>query len=85
VADALRRAHAYLEAGADCVYPIALWEAEGLATFVAEAGGPVNALALPKAPSVSELAALGFARVSWGGLLHRATTEQFRATLDRLR
>lgn len=85
VADALRRAHAYLDAGADCVYPIALWEDEGLATFAAEAGGPVNALALPKAPSVSKLAALGVARVSWGGLLHRATTEQFRSMLDRLR
>lgn len=85
VPDALRRAQAYLEAGADCVYPIGLWEAAELATFVDEAGGPVNALALLKAPSVGELAALGVARISWGGLLHRRTMEQFRAALGELR
>src|SRR6187455_2804363 len=28
VADAVRRANAYLEAGVDCVYPIVLWEAD---------------------------------------------------------
>ncbi len=85
VSDALGRAHAYLDGGADCVYPIGLWEREALARFVAEAGGPVNVLAFPKAPPVGELAELGVARVSWGGLLHRGTMEQFRSTLDQLR
>src|SRR5690242_16844685 len=41
VPDALRRAQAYLEAGVDCVYPIALWEADALRSFMAQAGGPV--------------------------------------------
>ena len=36
VPDALRRAHVYLEAGADCVYPIGLWEREALREFVEE-------------------------------------------------
>ena len=85
VPDALRRAHAYLEAGADCVYPIGLWEREALRAFVEQAGGPVNALALPNAPSVAELGELGVARISWGGLLHRRTMEQFRSALDQFR
>jgi 2-methylisocitrate lyase-like PEP mutase family enzyme len=85
VPDALRRAHAYLEAGADCVYPIGLWEREALQAFVEQAGGPVNALAFPKAPSVAELGELGVARISWGGLLHRRTMVEFRSTLDQLR
>jgi 2-methylisocitrate lyase-like PEP mutase family enzyme len=84
VPDALRRAHAYLDAGADCVYPIGLWEEGALATFVADAGGPVNALAFPKAPSVGRLAQLGVARISWGGLLHRRTMEQFREALGSI-
>jgi 2-methylisocitrate lyase-like PEP mutase family enzyme len=84
VADALRRAHAYLEAGADCVYPIALWERDALAAFVAEAGGPVNVLALPNAPPLPELAALGAARVSWGGLVHRRSLEQLRELLGSI-
>jgi hypothetical protein len=33
VPEALRRANAYLEAGADCVYPIALWETDALRRF----------------------------------------------------
>src|SRR6187200_3007770 len=33
---ALERANAYLEAGVDCVYPIALWEPDALRAFTAE-------------------------------------------------
>jgi 2-methylisocitrate lyase-like PEP mutase family enzyme len=85
VPDALTRGRAYFEAGADCVYPIGLWEAGALRTFVEGAGGPVNALALPKAPPVGELAAMGVARVSWGGLLHRQVLEQLGSALQQLR
>jgi 2-methylisocitrate lyase-like PEP mutase family enzyme len=85
VAEAVTRARAYLQAGADCVYPIALWDADALQAFVDGAGGPVNALAFPKAPPHSELAALGVARVSWGGVLHRATMERFSASLKEIR
>ena len=81
VPEALQRARAYLEAGADCVYPIALWEAAALAEFVSAADGPVNVLAIPRAPSLPELAELGAARISYGGLLHRQSIEQFNGTL----
>jgi 2-methylisocitrate lyase-like PEP mutase family enzyme len=40
VPDALRRAHAYVESGVDCVFPIALWERGALAAFVSNAPGP---------------------------------------------
>ena len=66
VPEALRRANAYLEAGADCVYPIGLWEPDALRPFISEVRGPVNVVRLPQAPSLAELAALGVARVSWG-------------------
>jgi 2-methylisocitrate lyase-like PEP mutase family enzyme len=84
VADALRRAHAYLEVGADCVYPIALWERSALATFTAEAGGPVNVLAMPHAPSRHELAALGVARISYASFLYRQAMERVREVLASL-
>jgi 2-methylisocitrate lyase-like PEP mutase family enzyme len=82
--EALRRARAYLEAGADCVYPIGLWEAAAVRAFVSEAGGPVNILALPQAPSVAELAEVGVARVSYGGLMYRRAMEQFAEALAAL-
>jgi hypothetical protein len=43
--DALRRAHAYFEAGADCVFPIALWETEAPATFIARLPARLTSLA----------------------------------------
>jgi 2-methylisocitrate lyase-like PEP mutase family enzyme len=70
VGDALRRAHAYIDAGADCVFPIALWESDALHAFLAEVSVPVNVLAVPQAPPVAELAAQGVARVSWGPFLY---------------
>jgi 2-methylisocitrate lyase-like PEP mutase family enzyme len=84
VPEALRRAQAYLEAGADCVYPIGLWEAGALAAFVSACPGPVNVLRIPPAPSLAELAGLGVARVSYAGLLHRSVMEQFSSVLPSL-
>jgi 2-methylisocitrate lyase-like PEP mutase family enzyme len=83
--DALRRANAYLEAGADCVYPIALWEAEPLRGFMSDVGGSVNVIRLPQAPSLAELAELGVARVSWATLLYREAIAHFEAQLESLR
>src|SRR4051794_33941662 len=77
VPEALQRAHAYREAGADCVYPIGLWEADALRRFTSEAGGPVNVIRLPQMPSLAELAALGVARVSWATFLHRDAMARF--------
>jgi 2-methylisocitrate lyase-like PEP mutase family enzyme len=84
VPDALRRANAYLEAGADCVYPIALWETDSLRRFLSEVRGPVNVLHLPQAPSLPELAELGVARVSWGPGLYREAVARLEERLASL-
>jgi 2-methylisocitrate lyase-like PEP mutase family enzyme len=84
VPEALRRADAYLEAGADCVYPILLWETDALRQFVSDVDGPVNVARLPQAPSLAELAALGVARVSWGTFLHRDAMARFAEQLAAL-
>jgi 2-methylisocitrate lyase-like PEP mutase family enzyme len=84
VPEALRRAHAYSEAGADCLFPIVLWERDALAAFISEARGPVNVLRIPPAPPIAELADMGVARVSYGSLLHRGAMEQFARLLGSL-
>src|SRR5215831_7786232 len=84
VPEALRRANAYLEAGADCVYPIALWETDALRRFVSGAQGPVNVVRLPRTPSLAELASAGVARVSWGHFLHLEAMARFREQLASL-
>jgi len=84
VPEAVRRANAYLEAGADCVFPIALWETDALRRFTSEVHGPVNVIRLPETPSLAELAALGVARVSWAALLHRHAMARFGDELASL-
>jgi 2-methylisocitrate lyase-like PEP mutase family enzyme len=80
--EALRRAQAYVEAGVDCVYPIALWETEPLRRFLSEISIPVNALRVPQGPSPAELASLGVARVSWGPFLYFDAMARFQDELN---
>jgi 2-methylisocitrate lyase-like PEP mutase family enzyme len=74
-ADPQQGSNAYLEAGADCVYPITLWERDVLGSFVADVGSPVNILATLRAPAIADLAELGVARISWAGSLYRGAME----------
>ena len=84
VPEAVRRAHAYIEAGVDCVFPIALWEPDALREFMSEVSGPVNVVPLPQSPSLAELAAAGVARVSWGPFLYWGAMKWFEDQLASL-
>jgi 2-methylisocitrate lyase-like PEP mutase family enzyme len=63
---AVRRANAYREAGADCLFVPAVRDAQTIGTLVSRLGGPLNVLAGPGTPPVSELERLGVARLSVG-------------------
>jgi 2-methylisocitrate lyase-like PEP mutase family enzyme len=65
--DTIARLHAYQEAGADVLYAPALDRPDEIRELVASVDLPVNVLARPGAPSVSELADFGVKRVSVGG------------------
>jgi 2-methylisocitrate lyase-like PEP mutase family enzyme len=71
LAEAIRRARLYVQAGADCVYPILATEPDAIRVLVEQAGGPVNILFRAGTPSMADLAGLGVARVSFGSGLHR--------------
>jgi 2-methylisocitrate lyase-like PEP mutase family enzyme len=79
--DGIARAKAYLDAGADCVYPIHLRNPEVLAVFVQGVGGAVNAPAWPSSPGLGGLAELGVARISLGGGLWQYARKHLEATL----
>lgn len=83
--DAISRARAYLDAGADCVYPILLKDQEVLGEFV-EAVHPaaVNAVYMPGGLSLEVLRAANVARVSFGPGLFRLSQCQFDKTLTEL-
>jgi 2-methylisocitrate lyase-like PEP mutase family enzyme len=81
--EAVRRATAYRDAGADCVYPMGLVDAASIANFVKALDFPINVMVRKGLPPISELERLGVARVSFGpspsyaamGLLKRAAKE----------
>jgi 2-methylisocitrate lyase-like PEP mutase family enzyme len=66
-ADGLDRAHRYVEAGADSVYPIGLGDEDGIARWVEQVDAVVNILIRPGAPTPARLAELGVRRASVGG------------------
>ncbi|MGH3761527.1 isocitrate lyase/PEP mutase family protein [Actinophytocola sp.] len=83
--EGVARAEAYLAAGADCVYPILVREADVLAAFVgAVRPAAVNALYLPDGADLAALGALGVARISLGPGLFRITQSYVEKSLRRL-
>jgi len=62
--ETLRRAQAYLAAGADCIYPIALADQDTIARLCAELDAPINVGLRPGLPDVATLGRIGVARVS---------------------
>lgn len=62
--ETVRRAEAYLAAGADGIYPIGASEPELLRALAARINAPINVAARDGLPNVEDLAALGIARVS---------------------
>lgn len=68
-AEAVRRANAYGEAGADCLFVPGVLDAETIGALAREIEGPLNVMAMPGAPSVPELVDLGVARVSVGPMV----------------
>jgi 2-methylisocitrate lyase-like PEP mutase family enzyme len=72
-AETVRRANAYREAGADCLFVPGVSDLPTLASLVREIKGPINVLAGPAMPPVAELERIGVARLSVGSAIMRAT------------
>lgn len=71
--EAVRRANAYREVGADCLFVPGVADAETIGRLVRAIKGPLNVLAVRGTPPTAELERLGVARVSIGGGPMRAT------------
>jgi 2-methylisocitrate lyase-like PEP mutase family enzyme len=75
---AIRRANAYRDAGADCLFVPGVQDGDTIGCLARSITGPLNVLARAGIPPVSDLARLGVARVSVG-------SGPMLATLGRLR
>ena len=79
--EVLRRARLYLDAGADCVYPISLRDPALVAHVVTELDRPVNVN--PSEP-LATLAEAGAARISLGGGVHHWMVRELEQRTRRL-
>ena len=69
---AVERGRAYLEAGADCIFVPGVVALDVITALVQGIDGPVSVLAVPGSPALSDLKALGVARISTGSGPYRA-------------
>lgn len=79
------RCRAYLAAGADCVFPIALRDPQKLAALVRELNAPVNAIHPQGQLTGEQLRATGVARVSTASTLALSCFDRLRQTALELR
>ncbi len=84
-AEATRRALAYRDAGADCVYPMRLVEKSEIARFVSAVRCPVNVMVRPGIPTLAELEEVGVKRVSFGPAAAYATAGLLRRIGEEVR
>jgi 2-methylisocitrate lyase-like PEP mutase family enzyme len=83
--NAVERANAYREAGADCLFVPGVRDADTIAKLVREINGPINILAAGTAPSIPELEQMGVARVSLGSGPMAATLGVLKKILEEIR
>ena len=85
-AEALTRLQACEEAGARCVYPVAVPDAATLQVLLDGLTGPVNVIADPRtgsaAGSLDDLRAMGVHRVTFGPLLQRQLATDLAALVQ---
>jgi 2-methylisocitrate lyase-like PEP mutase family enzyme len=83
--EAVLRANAYLEAGANCAFVIAVSAPEVIEKLVREIHGPLNIIAGSAALDINVLAGLGVKRISLAGGMTRSVFGHFRGALAELR
>lgn len=85
IEDAITRSLAYIEAGADCVYPIGRSDRETIKVLRERIPAPINILAAPQAASLKELRELGVNRVSFGPFIFRSLLAKMSAMHDEIK
>ncbi|MCZ6766538.1 MAG: isocitrate lyase/phosphoenolpyruvate mutase family protein, partial [bacterium] len=66
MSEAVSRARAYLDAGADCIYPITLGRIKALKELLSQIRAPINVYANAKAAPMRDLEKAGISRLSLG-------------------
>jgi 2-methylisocitrate lyase-like PEP mutase family enzyme len=83
--ETLQRGRAYLDAGADCIFPPAMKDADDLKKLIDVLRCPVNVLAFPGTPDFQELKEIGVARLSLGPAFLKIAIKAMKETALKLK
>jgi 2-methylisocitrate lyase-like PEP mutase family enzyme len=86
VEEAVHRGKLYVDAGADCVFPIGVSDEAAIVALVKGIPGPVNVIpGFRGAPPLAKLRELGVRRISYAGRLFRSMSDNHRAQLEQIK
>lgn len=85
IEEAIQRAQSYVEAGADCIYPIGPGDLETLTQLRKRISASINIFASPKAISLKDMHQLGINRVSFGPQVFRSCLSKFAGITSELK
>jgi 2-methylisocitrate lyase-like PEP mutase family enzyme len=82
--EAVKRADAYIKAGADCVYPIGVLDLETITTLRKEIISPINILGSHRTIPLKTMRDIGINRVTFGPFLFRSALKKFVNIIEAL-
>lgn len=82
--EAIKRARAYQDAGADCIFIPGLTDRKIIKKIREEISCPINLLVDPEMPSLSVLSEIGIERLSCGSVPFRATLTYLRTISEEI-
>jgi 2-methylisocitrate lyase-like PEP mutase family enzyme len=85
VEDTIERAKAYVEAGADCVYPILVGDLETLSRIRDAVHAPINVYGSPTTAPMRELEDAGISRLSVGPWMLKAALTKMKSVAETLK
>jgi 2-methylisocitrate lyase-like PEP mutase family enzyme len=85
ITEAINRANAYFNSGADCVFVIGVSNSDVIGRLASEINGPLNILAGAQSPTIPELAELGVKRVTFGSGFAKVALTVVKESAKQLR
>jgi len=82
--ETIKRAEAYKNAGADCIFPILITDPNHIKTLINEVDLPLNVMAFPGIPDLKELVTLGVKRISLGGGFMKIALQPMKRLAEKL-
>jgi 2-methylisocitrate lyase-like PEP mutase family enzyme len=84
IEETVKRADAYIKAGADCVYPVGVLDLETITTLRKEISSPINILGSHKTILLKTMRDIGINRVTLGPFLFRSALKKFVNIIEDL-